>query len=132
MPVQARICKIDFCCEELGIYTGENFQTKAYMALVSKQMTQICTPCVCSSALAPGFDIGSKKTPKWIYIGSDGAPYFGDEPETFKAKEISRTGLPLLNTDGIYTTSQRENMVELHTKGGCGHPGSWSLDTNST
>ena len=80
-------------------------------------MTQVCTPRVCSSALAPGFNLGSKETPKWIYIGSDGAPYFGDQPETFKAKEILRKGLPMLNTDGIYTKSQRENMIELTQKG---------------
>ena len=39
VPVQARIRKLDFCCEELGIHTGDNFQTQAYMAPVSKRMT---------------------------------------------------------------------------------------------
>ena len=82
-----------------------------------KIITNYCTPCFFSSALAPGFNLGSKDVPRWLFIGADGMPYVGDAPDTFHAKQILRMGVVNLNTDGIYTEEQRDEMVDITQKG---------------
>merc|ERR1711872_1051545 len=36
------------CCQELAVWVGERFERPAYMKAVSRQVTSVCTPRVCS------------------------------------------------------------------------------------
>ena len=48
------------CCEEMAVWVGEDFEKPAYMKAVSRQVSSVCTPRVCSRYNVPWFDIGSE------------------------------------------------------------------------
>ena len=45
------------CCRELPIWHGENFEKKGFMKPVTREITGICTPRVCSQFSSPMFNI---------------------------------------------------------------------------
>merc|ERR1712240_178377 len=50
----------DKCCQELPVYMGENYETKAYMRPINRQITKVCTPRVCSKHTSPVFQFGTE------------------------------------------------------------------------
>merc|ERR1711872_611689 len=56
------------CCQELAVWTGERFERAAYMKPVSRQVTSVCTPRVCSVYSSPYFDIGTEEEEVWVKV----------------------------------------------------------------
>ena len=56
------------CCEELAVWVGEKFERAAYMKAVSRQVTSVCTPRVCSVYNSPWFNIGSEEEDVWVKV----------------------------------------------------------------
>merc|ERR1712198_780031 len=56
------------CCQELPVYAGENFEKKAYMKPINRQITSVCTPRVCSVQNSPIFEIGTKDEEVWVKV----------------------------------------------------------------
>merc|ERR1711872_1051108 len=49
------------CCEEMAVWVGERFEKPAYMKAISRQVTSVCTPRVCSKFNAPWYNIGTEE-----------------------------------------------------------------------
>jgi hypothetical protein len=88
-----------------------------YMIPVSKRVTNHCTPRPCSSAVPAGYNLGTKDDPKWIYIGTAGHPFQGQVPKSFEPKEAFRTGVVSTASNGIYTKTQRNEMITVSQVG---------------
>ena len=56
------------CCQELAVWVGEKFERAAYMKPVSRQVTSVCTPRVCSIYSSPWFNIGSEEEDAWVKV----------------------------------------------------------------
>merc|ERR1711873_194531 len=56
------------CCQELPVYAGENFEKKAYMKPINRQITSVCTPRVCSVHNSPIFEIGTEDEEVWVKV----------------------------------------------------------------
>ena len=56
------------CCEEIAVWVGERFEKAAYMKAISRQVTSVCTPRVCSKLNSPWFNIGSEEEDFWVKI----------------------------------------------------------------
>merc|ERR1712240_436923 len=56
------------CCQELPVYMGENYEKKAYMKPINRQITTVCTPRVCSVHNSPVFEIGSEDEEIWVKV----------------------------------------------------------------
>ena len=56
------------CCQELPVYIGENYEEKAYMKPINRQITKVCTPRVCSKHTSPVFEIGTEDEEIWVKV----------------------------------------------------------------
>merc|ERR1711873_58817 len=56
------------CCQELPVWTGEEFEKEAYMTPINRQVTSVCTPRVCSVHNSPIFEIGTKDEEVWVKV----------------------------------------------------------------
>merc|ERR1712198_439523 len=56
------------CCRELPIWHGENFDKKGFLKPVTREISGICTPRVCSQLSSPMFNIGSQTDQIWVKI----------------------------------------------------------------
>merc|ERR1711923_328684 len=56
------------CCQELPIWAGKRFEREAYMKPVSRQVTSVCTPRVCSVYSSPYFVIGTEEEEVWVKV----------------------------------------------------------------
>ena len=59
------------CCEEMAVWVGERFEKAAYMKAISRQVTSVCTPRVCSKFNSPWFNIGSEEEDFWVKIENE-------------------------------------------------------------
>ena len=50
------------------MWVGEKFERAAYMKAVSRQVTSVCTPRVCSVYNSPWFNVGSEEEDIWVKI----------------------------------------------------------------
>merc|ERR1711873_145995 len=56
------------CCQELPVWTGEEFEKEAYMTPINRQVISVCTPRVCSVHNSPIFEIGTKNEEVWVKV----------------------------------------------------------------
>ena len=50
------------------MWSGRDFQEAAYMEPISKEVTKICTPRVCTQYNLPWFNIGKDDEEEWVKV----------------------------------------------------------------
>ena len=94
------------CCRELPIWHGENFEKKGFLTPVTREITGICTPRVCSQFSSPMFNIGSHTDQIWVkIIGKE--VMMTDEPQELVPESHNKGEQILTKTADIFTEEQR-------------------------
>merc|ERR1711893_71028 len=89
------------CCEEIAVWVGEDFKKPAYMKAVSRQVSSVCTPRVCSRYNVPWFDIGSEEEDIWVKI-DDGEIIMAQKPKELKLTSHSKEEQIIMREDDIF------------------------------
>ena len=94
------------CCRELPIWHGENFEKKGFMKPVTREITGICTPRVCSQFSSPMFNIGSQSDQMWVKIlGKDVKTT--SKPQELIPESHNKAEQILTKAADIFTEEQR-------------------------
>ena len=97
------------CCEELAVWVGERFEKPAYMKAISRQVSSVCTPRVCSRYNVPWFDIGSEEEDLWVKI-DDGEIIMAQKPRELKLTSHSKEEQFIMKEDDIFDDSKKEQF----------------------
>ena len=54
------------CCEELAVWSGDDYTDPAFMKPISREVTKVCTPRICNDYNNPWYNIGTSTSEKWI------------------------------------------------------------------
>merc|ERR1712026_333845 len=94
------------CCRELPIWHGENFEKKGFLTPVTREITGICTPRVCSQFSRPMFNIGSHTDQIWVkIIGKE--VMTTSEPQELVPESHNKGEQILTKTADIFTEQQK-------------------------
>ena len=108
VAVKPRIEK-EKCCEEMAVWAGRNYQEPAYMKPVSREITKICTPRVCSSYNFPWFNIGTADKDEWIRI-ENWAIIKADKPRELTTTSHSKEEQLIIKEDDIFEDEKKEQF----------------------
>ena len=78
------------CCEELAVWSGSGYKEPSFMKPISREITRLCTPRVCSQYNVPWYNIGTPMEEKWIKVEN------GEMVRTDRPQELS----PLIHSKG--------------------------------
>ena len=95
------------CCRELPIWHGENFEKRGFLTPVSREITGICTPRVCSQFSSPMFNIGSHTDQIWVKVIGKEVMKTDDEPQELVPESHNKGEQILTKTADIFTEEQR-------------------------
>ena len=99
----------DKCCEELPVFTGENYEVKAYMRPINRQITKVCTPRVCSEHTSPVFQIGTDDEEVWIKVEKTEI-IATKNPKELKANSHNKEETMLLHESDIFNEELKEKF----------------------
>ena len=95
------------CCQELPIWYGENFQKKGFLSPVSREVTGLCTPRVCSQFNSPMFNIGTHDDQIWVKVIGKEVIRTDDEPQEMIPESHNKGEQILTKTADIFTEQQK-------------------------
>jgi len=97
------------CCQELPVYAGENFEKKAYMKPINRQITSVCTPRVCSVHNSPIFEIGTKDEEVWVKVeGTEIVTV--KKPKELKLNSHNKEETMIMNEADIFDEESKEKF----------------------
>ena len=97
------------CCEELAVWVGRDFEKPAYMKAVSREVSSVCTPRVCSSYNVPWFNIGSEGEDIWVKIDK-GEIFMAQKPKELKLTSHSKEEQIIMREDDIFDDDKKEQF----------------------
>jgi len=97
------------CCQELPVYMGENYETKAYMKPINRQITKVCTPRVCSKHTSPVFDIGTEDEEIWVKV-EEAEIIATKTPKDLKVNSHNKEETILLHESDIFDEELKEKF----------------------
>ena len=97
------------CCEELAVWSGRDFEVPAYMKGVSREVSSVCTPRVCSDYNLPWFNIGSDGKDEWIKV-KNGKILKTDKPRELKPTSHSKEEQIVIKEDNIFEDDKKEQF----------------------
>ena len=107
------------CCEELAVWSGNDYTDPAFMKPTSREVTKVCTPPICNDYSNPWFNIGTSTSEKWIKI-EDGVIIWTNKPQKFEVTSHSKEEQLVIQEDDIFSDKKKEefrifNLVQ-HTR----------------
>ena len=97
------------CCEELAVWVGRDFEKPAYMKAVSREVSSVCTPRVCSSYNVPWFNIGSEGEDIWVKIDK-GEMIMAQKPKELKLTSHSKEEQIIMKEDDIFDDDKKRTV----------------------
>ena len=97
------------CCEELAVWVGERFEKPAYMKAISRQVSSVCTPRVCSRYNVPWFDIGTEEEDLWVKV-NNGEITMAQKPRELKLTSHSKEEEFIMKEDDIFDDKKKEQF----------------------
>ena len=73
----------------------------AYMKAVSREVSSVCTPWVCSDYNLPWFNIGSEGEDEWIKV-ENGKIFKANKPKELKPTSHSKEEQIIIKEDDIF------------------------------
>merc|ERR1711893_475559 len=95
------------CCQELPILAGERFEKEAYMKPVSRQVTSVCTPRVCSVYNSPYFDIGTEDEEVWVKV-EEREIVLAKKPKEMKLNSHNKEEEMIMHESDIFDEESKE------------------------
>ena len=95
------------CCQELPIWYGEDFQKKGFLSPVSREVTGLCTPRVCSQFNSPMFNIGTHDDQIWVKVIGKEIIRTDDQPQEMIPESHNKGEQILTKTADIFTEQQK-------------------------
>ena len=95
------------CCQELPIWHGENFEKKGFLSPVSREITGLCTPRVCSQFSNPMFNIGTHTDQTWVKVIGKEIIKTDDQPQELVPESHNKGEQILTKTADIFTEQQK-------------------------
>ena len=95
------------CCQELPIWYGENFGKKGFLSPVSREVTGLCTPRVCSQFNSPMFNIGTHDDQVWVKVIGKEIIRTDDQPQEMIPESHNKGEQILTKTADIFTEQQK-------------------------
>ena len=77
------------CCEELAVWSGDDYTDPAFMKPISREVTKVCTPRICNDYNNPWYNIGTSTSEKWTKI-EDGEIIWTNKPQEFEVTSHSK------------------------------------------
>ena len=97
------------CCEEMAVWSGRNYQEAAYMKPISKEVTKLCTPRVCTQYNLPWFNIGEGDKEEWIKIDK-GKILKAEKPNKLKPTSHSKEEQIIIHEDDIFEDEKKDQF----------------------
>ena len=97
------------CCQELPVFMGENYEVKAYMRPINRQITKVCTPRVCSKHTSPVFQIGTDDEEVWIKV-EETEIIATKTPKELKVNSHNKEETMLLHESDIFDEELKEKF----------------------
>merc|ERR1711893_320072 len=97
------------CCEELAVWVGERFEKPAYMKTISRQVSSVCTPRVCSRYNVPWFDIGTDEEDLWVKV-NNGEIIMAQKPRELKLTSHSKEEEFIMKENDIFDDEKKEKF----------------------
>ena len=97
------------CCEEMAVWSGRNYQEAAYMKPISKEITKLCTPRVCTQYNLPWFNIGKDDKEEWIKIDK-GKILKAEKPNKLKPTSHSKEEQIIIHEDDIFEDEKKDQF----------------------
>jgi len=97
------------CCQELPVFTGENYEIKAYMRPINRQITKVCTPRVCSEHTSPVFQIGTDDEEVWVRVEKTEI-VVTKKPKDLKVNSHNKEETMLLHEADIFDEELKEKF----------------------
>ena len=97
------------CCEELAVWTGRGYEEPAYMKAVSREVSSVCTPRVCSSYNLPWFNIGAEGKDEWIKV-ENGIIMKTDKPKELTPTSHSKEEQIIIKEEDIFGDEKKEQF----------------------
>ena len=97
------------CCQELPIWAGERFEKEAYMKPVSRQVTSVCTPRVCSVYSSPYFDIGTEDEEVWVKV-EEREIVLAKKPKEMKLNSHNKEEEMIMHESDIFDEESKEKF----------------------
>ena len=97
------------CCEELAVWSGSSFQDPAYMKAISREVTKVCTPRVCSTYNYPWFNIGTETEEEWIRVENN-VVVRTNKPQELTPTSHSKEEQLIIKEDDIFSDDKKEQF----------------------
>ena len=97
------------CCEELAVWSGNDYTDPAFMKPTSREVTKVCTPRICNDYSNPWFNIGTSMSEKWIKI-EDGNIVWTNKPQKFEVTSHSKEEQLVIQEDDIFSYKKKEEF----------------------
>ena len=82
------------------------------MKAISRQVTSVCTPRVCSKYNAPWYDIGTEEEDLWVKV-NNGKVIMAQKPRELKLISHSKEEEFIMNENDIFDDEKRRNSESL-------------------
>ena len=91
------------------MWSGRDFQEAAYMKPISKEVTKICTPRVCTQYNLPWFNIGQEDEEEWVKV-VNGELLKAEKPNKLKPTSHSKEDQIIIHEDDIFEDKNIEQF----------------------
>ena len=95
--------------EELAVWSGRNYEKPTYMKAVSREVSSVCTPRVCSDYNNPWFNIGSEGEEEWVKVDNEKL-LKANKPNELMLTSHSKEDQVILKQDDIFGDDKKEQF----------------------
>ena len=95
------------------MWSGSDYQDPSFMKPISREITKVCTPRVCSQCNIPWYNIGTPTEEKWIKV-ENGEMVRTDRPQELSPLSHSKEEQLVIKEDDIFSEEKKEQFEVFH------------------
>ena len=94
------------CCQELPVWSGDDYEDPAFMKPISREITKVCTLRICNEFDNPRYNIGTSTMQKWIKV-EDGEIRRANRPQEFIPTSHSKEEQIVIRENDIFSEKKK-------------------------